>query len=401
MLKIKSMAEHEALPEYVRNSVNKWEGTEEQIAAINNVTSGMCNTKPVKETMAQIVNILYIAFGIPVPAKKEKGKKGAKEELPKSILKKPVVERAMDISDSEEGEPPIGDDERQLLGELEDGAMELDEKDEAISEPAWDGFDSRSVSGSDGEEEEEEEEDDFEFDDDALAKFDARIAASSDEESDEEDLSKYSSRLAASFDSESESDDDSDNAIDRPSTRQRSSISPSPSPQPKTKKAKPAAPPTKAGTSTFLPTLMGGYWSGSEEEATDDEDVAPGPVVRKNRPGQQARRAIWEKKYGTKANHVKNAPKDDGWDPKRGARGADDRGRGRGRGGFGKGAAPANRAERRAAGATGENATALGKPRGPPKRDDTGPLHASWEAAKKAKEAQKTATFAGKKVTFD
>ena len=37
----------------------------------------------------------------------------------------------------------------------------------------------------------------------------------------------------------------------------------------------------------------------------------------------------------------------------------------------------------------------------PAKRDDEGKLHGSWEAAKKAKEAQKAAVFAGSKVTFD
>ena len=36
-----------------------------------------------------------------------------------------------------------------------------------------------------------------------------------------------------------------------------------------------------------------------------------------------------------------------------------------------------------------------------PKRDDTGTLHASWEAAKARKEQVAKAQFQGKKVTFD
>jgi hypothetical protein len=35
------------------------------------------------------------------------------------------------------------------------------------------------------------------------------------------------------------------------------------------------------------------------------------------------------------------------------------------------------------------------------RKDDVGVLHPSWQAAKKAKEAKKTATFQGKRVTFD
>jgi len=35
------------------------------------------------------------------------------------------------------------------------------------------------------------------------------------------------------------------------------------------------------------------------------------------------------------------------------------------------------------------------------KKDDAGPLHPSWEAAKKAKEAKQMASFQGKKVVFE
>jgi len=152
---------------------------------------------------------------------------------------------------------------------------------------------------------------------------------------------------------------------------------------------------------------MGGYWSGSDSSASDIDDVHP--PARKNRPGQMARRAIWEKKFGTKANHItsgqgavaekrKGREKDDGWDARRGAK---EDGRGN------------NRKERRArgerrgfnggrgAGGTGENSQPLGRKRGMGKKDDVGVLHPSWQAAKKAKEEKSKATFQGKKVTFD
>lgn len=134
---------------------------------------------------------------------------------------------------------------------------------------------------------------------------------------------------------------------------------------------------------------MGGYFSGSESEPEDGEAAPP---QRKNRMGQQARRALWEKKYGAKANHVKSAKKeekrsrDSGWDLRRGATdGSERRGRGMGRGGH------------RGAGDSKRNGGG-GKPG--PVQDDK-PLHPSWEAAKKAKEQKATAAFQGKKVVFD
>jgi hypothetical protein len=154
---------------------------------------------------------------------------------------------------------------------------------------------------------------------------------------------------------------------------------------------------------------MGGYWSGSESSASDLEDdgVASTPV-RKNRPGQMARRAIWEKKFGEKANHIQKGQgpvgrsKDDGWDAKRGAKENGERGppsRGRQRGGF---ADRGNGRQRNYSQVTGENAIAVvPKKRGLGKKDDVGVLHPSWQAAKKAKEVKKAATFQGKKVTFD
>ena len=188
-------------------------------------------------------------------------------------------------------------------------------------------------------------------------------------------------------------------------------------------------------------------------------------MSRKNRRGQRARQAIWEKKFKEQAKHLveggNNAnARDAGWDLKRGAvdgaagkpwkqgiknplaeksgegeaepvaegfaEGADrggrtllnhrdilpDRG---GKGGKGKSAAadqPLNRKERRAAGIRtpvgppggGFNVGGGGAGKPPPpgkKRDDEGVLHPSWEAKKKAKEMLETAPYAGKKITFE
>ena len=107
---------------------------------------------------------------------------------------------------------------------------------------------------------------------------------------------------------------------------------------------------------TFLPSLtMGGYWSGSE--SAEDFEEAP----RKNRRGQRARRQIWEQKYGTKANHLKNQK-------------------------------------------TRRSQVNEYKPvRQPVEKQavvEDKPIHPSWEAAKRAKE-QKQAQFQGKKMVFD
>ena len=233
---------------------------------------------------------------------------------------------------------------------------------------------------------------------------------SGSDESGDEDLSQFNSRLGPGSDSEadSESGDEEDPAADDISD----SISRSPSPSfsagdsPPPKKAKATKGSDAAvKTTTFLPSLMnGGYWSGSEE-ATDEENSGAKPV-RKNRMGQQARRALWEKKYGASANHVKQEQlaakyggRDNGWDTKRGATDGTRGGRGgRGgrRGGFGVG--PGRPQNRDGPDGPHSGQHSSGKPKGPPK--DEGPLHPSWEAKRKAKE-QAPAVFAGKKVKFD
>lgn len=139
--------------------------------------------------------------------------------------------------------------------------------------------------------------------------------------------------------------------------------------------------------SAFLPSLtMGGYISGSGSDIDDDIDIAP----KKNRRGQRERRAIWEKKFGAKAKHLTAQKRDEGWDPKRGATEMDRHGIGKRKGEF-----RANSSDRRNA----HNPTVVQREQ---RRDDSGPIHPSWEAAKKAKEKNDApVAFLGKKITFD
>lgn len=150
---------------------------------------------------------------------------------------------------------------------------------------------------------------------------------------------------------------------------------------------------------SFLPSLsMAGYYSGSETEdfdSNEDENHAA-PQIRKNRRGQRARQQIAEWKHGKNAKHLQKQPAENvrstGWDATRGA--VDSSGAGARR--FGKPNAHSQ---------TGGNSIALGnrymKPKDKP-RDDQGPIHPSWEAAKKRKlQTIAQPTFAGKKITFD
>lgn len=143
----------------------------------------------------------------------------------------------------------------------------------------------------------------------------------------------------------------------------------------------------KSNKSSFIPSLtMGGYISGSGSDLDDEVDVAP----KKNRRGQRARQKIWEQKYKSKANHLKNQEKSAGWDPKRGAVGGTQR-----QPRFAKGAnsMPLEN-KRRNVGASDAKK--------PPRKDDSGPLHPSWEAAKRAKEKRDAPVpFQGKKISFD
>ncbi|EZF30604.1 hypothetical protein H101_05765 [Trichophyton interdigitale H6] len=152
---------------------------------------------------------------------------------------------------------------------------------------------------------------------------------------------------------------------------------------------------------TFLPTLMGGYWSGSESEP--EQDYTSTIPERKNRMGQQARRKLWEKKYGNNARHLQKQAKeqaqgknrDSGWDLRRGATTQEDTrgryGRNKIRGGQRKEATGSNTAQVQAVPPS---------PKPAPSNNDK-PLHPSWQAAIKRKESKTQTSFQGKKVVFD
>ncbi|KAI0251998.1 Bud-site selection protein [Lactifluus subvellereus] len=56
--------------------------------------------------------------------------------------------------------------------------------------------------------------------------------------------------------------------------------------------------------SVFLPTLSNGFIPGGSDTDWSDAEANVADGMRKNRRGQRARRAIWEKKYGKGAKHL-------------------------------------------------------------------------------------------------
>lgn len=393
-MKVKALGESPNLPDEVKNGVPKPEITEEERAALHNVTSGLYNQPKVRTVVEKAVADICRALQVPIPDKNARTKKGDKkgdkkadtaarkdpEEQPadRTAARQPKAEEKgkregpRDEHKDEipsEAEAGSGDDETEWNG-LSDA--EVDDEIVAKEEKVLSRFDDRL--GSSDEEE-------YDTANEELDPMEITDVSASEGEEDEAALDVSGSEVEASEDSEASDEEQSD------------SDSSAVSPPPKVRKESKKAAQTKSIDTKFLPSLMAGYISGSESEASDI-DVAP--PARKNRRGQKARQAIWEKKFKAEAKHLakQKAGRDDGWDLKRGAVDGSERtpwkqgiktpfGK---RHGNHEGIEPANPARR---------------PKAKPKKDDEGPLHPSWEAKKKAKEQQQTAAFQGKRVVFD
>lgn len=419
------------LPADIVRPISKPEGlSEEEKAALHNVTSALCNRKQIRDVIEEAVMGTCIALRVPMPDKMKKGGKGKKEKKdgradkeeeadnrdgarPSAINNGKAKDRVEEDDEEEEGsDPEVDETELVLLGRKrakladDEEKLDSDEDDGHSDEQAFEGF-----SDSDAEER-------------AWSRYDDFVAGSSDEDELDEDDDSGEDELAPdsrsrtlrkptttaddisiSSDGSEEEEEDQD-LDDSGSDSSASAISPRPSKRAKTAKTGPVS----AGNSAFLPTLMGGYISGSESEASD---IDVGPTERKNRRGQRARQAIWEKKYKEKAKHVQRQQeqakgRDQGWDMRRGAVGADEEG---GNKPWKKGIRnpfdnkhihPERQQRVQAQNQSGDRGFHdKPKPKAVPKRDDTGPLHPSWAAAKKAKEETQKVEFQGRKVVFD
>ncbi|KAI4603945.1 hypothetical protein KJ359_000067 [Pestalotiopsis sp. 9143b] len=441
LLKIKGVAESPRLPEMIK-LLPKPSLSEDERTALHNVTSALCNRKQVKDVIDEAVVGTCMALKVPMPEKKGKGKG-------KNSARQDQEDQADDVQKKKK---PAKDDDEEEEKEKKPAQKPKAKPDAAEESDSWEGF------GPDADDSDAEEK--------AFSRFDDMLGSSSedegglsDDENDEDSRarsirgpsdyfsgSEEEEDMEADDDIEDEEEEDSSEEEEEDVAEGSDSSASAISPPPKKVKSKPA--PASNGNSQFLPSLMGGYISGSESEASD-LDIAP--PSKKNRRGQRARQAIWEKKFKKEANHVKRQAemdsRDEGWDMKKGAVGEDsgpwkkgisnpfekkaaqegvhpdrqanfnarqeqqqerrapprpqqqDRGFKGGRGDRPAGnnvrgdrAPPSNflreRHERPA-------------PKPKPKKDDDGPLHASWKAAKQAKEAAQNVKFEGKKITFD
>jgi len=354
LLKIKSIASAPAFPP--RIAVSSQDGGHLGNTATVNVTARLYNSNPVKTAMPEILYRIRAVLGL---------------DDTKPTSKTNIKEGSQVLGDGGSEVP------REIRGVL-DGKTRSDlERGASISlSPEWTGFSDDEQAAFDTDDVQEM---------DFLA-YDARLAGSSDSDSEDDITSQTRSTNLR--------DIHNPHSVDLSKSRSSSISASSSSPPPATRKSN--VPPTTSN-STFIPSLMGGYWSGSES-AEDDETIENN--ARKNRMGQQARRLLWEKKFGKKANHLKHKERDEGWDLRKGAGGSHGRergGRGRGRGhdrGPGR-----NQGLRNGGHDSGANSDpVVSRVKG--KKED-GPLHPSWEAAKKAKEQKMNVAFQGKKVVFD
>ncbi|PSR74804.1 hypothetical protein PHLCEN_2v9518 [Hermanssonia centrifuga] len=145
--------------------------------------------------------------------------------------------------------------------------------------------------------------------------------------------------------------------------------------------------------STFLPSLAVGFTRGDSDVSdwSDGEAAAADTVVKKNRRGQRARQAIWEKKYGRNANHVKKQEEVTSKDKRRNDqphRGRDQHHQG----------GPLPRGPPRTEWKPRSQIDVPGQER----TQEVKPLHPSWEAKRKLKEKESASIVRsqGKKIVF-
>ncbi|RYO92372.1 hypothetical protein DL766_000340 [Monosporascus sp. MC13-8B] len=435
LLKIKGVAEAPRLPAEIK-PVPKPRLSEDEQAALHNVTSALYNRKQVKDVIEQAVMGTCIALRVPMPDKKKgkgKGDKGSDKNSGAGAEKGELADAT--TTDPERNKRnPRAEKEEQPDDISMDDAEEKHKKDAARDTSEGPVLLKRKT--------ERPEEDEPEHGGDAESSDGEAFEGFSDSEAEERAFSRYDDLLGGSSDEDgsedegSESEDNDDlqgsrtrslprvvaddisvsSAEESEGSEAESLSSPPPSKKSRTKTTK--VEPIKTGTSAFLPTLMGGYISGSE--SASDVDVAP--AAKKNRRGQRARQAIWEKKYGERARHKQEQAKkmkdsrDSGWDMRRGA--VDEDGGAKPwkkgiRNPFEKSAIHPDRQRqvedgnrrqhrrREQANSEERQEKPAPRPRPEPKKDDAGPLHPSWAAAKKAKEENQKVAFQGRKVVFD
>ncbi|KAH9002568.1 Bud-site selection protein [Lactarius hatsudake] len=147
----------------------------------------------------------------------------------------------------------------------------------------------------------------------------------------------------------------------------------------------------------FLPTLSNGFVPGGLDSDWSDGETSVGGGVRKNRRGQRARRAIWEKKYGRKAKHLQ---KQEDSSATRGQRSSQKHVRGSQAVSHSRPTDSIRQYERANKGEVSNSHTPREQKA---RRVDDHALHPSWEAKRRMKEKSSAAIIPsqGKRIKFD
>ncbi|GAA6058866.1 hypothetical protein JCM10212_002810 [Sporobolomyces blumeae] len=270
--------------------------------------------KAVHEAWEEVVRAVRRRMGEevePAPAKNAKSP-GGKESVGGDKGKGKALES---LAPTENGEKRLSKRAERALKAAETKknlpkrSMEMNAERKAALEAA-------DPENSDGEESSEDEgpipgSEDEELDDDEIAR---ELAAMDEGVGSEGEWSDSDDEGAGPALDDDDDDDASDSSLPpRPSKRSKAALSPSPPPAGKRTKSVREPPAHKPVTSSaFLPSLAAGYVSYSDSDGEDakwvkdaEREEKKGP--RKNRRGQRARQAIWEKKYGSAAAHVVKA----------------------------------------------------------------------------------------------
>ncbi|KAK6907112.1 hypothetical protein I203_101101 [Kwoniella mangroviensis CBS 8507] len=193
-------------------------------------------------------------------------------------------------------------------------------------------------------------------------------------------------------DEEGEEDISDEDAIPIPPSK-KSKPTPAP-PQSKEKPLKAEKIPKGDITSSmFLPSLAAGFTRGDEGDSDPDDDLDPNGVIgkntkeRKNRRGQRARQAIWEKKYGKGAKHVVKAKADDeAYQAAKAKREADKRGRPEHMKGRDSGWGARSGQPSIPSGSPSTPKSTMAPLQQQPPKEEKKNLHPSWEAARLRKQ---------------
>ncbi|KAK6351260.1 hypothetical protein TWF718_004427 [Orbilia javanica] len=336
LLKNRALSGSKYFPPEIAREVEELAKVPVPTGPVANVCARMLNANPVKESVKEIVANLARLLGVEGGA--EDGKSTVKEtetleEKKKVKESKAAVHGADQKPENDEEDSGEEDSERSPKDDSEDAVIhpsmlknlaakylrnggavssgESEDEDEDDERIAW--------SSEDGGEDDDEEDISDSEDDRPRGRSMSITPIPEDQLRKIEALEEEALDIDLSDDNEEEEEEEEEEVVSDSET------SPPPSKKSEKSKAKKQTAPALAPTptepiksSSFFPTLMTGYISGSDSDGASDASAQnkskkskkkgpPEKKIRKNRMGQQARRALAEKMYGTGANHIKKA----------------------------------------------------------------------------------------------